>query len=188
VKNGKRADAACLSLMREKEKAMAKLTQSEPGLSLDRRQLLASAAALSIGTVPGIEADAEVTNSGPSVTIAKISRSETARCNVCAGTARKIEEIAARNIIRAEAALPLLSIPRELRRMKMVEDAAAFEQFADRHRESVWEEVLAPVREARGEPNYSPTRWMEGLAFQAQVSRILRERFKVAQTSPNKSG
>jgi hypothetical protein len=64
--------------------------------------------------------------------------------NVCASTAQKIEEIAARNIIRAEAKLPLLSIPRELRRMKQVADAAAFEDFADRHRESVWEEVFRP--------------------------------------------
>jgi hypothetical protein len=89
---------------------------------------------------------------------------------------------------RAEDGLPLLSIPRELRRMKMVEDAMAFEQFADRHRESVWEEVLAPVREARGEPTWRPTGFMEGMGFQAQVSKVLRERFKVAQTSPNKSG
>ena len=41
---------------------MARPIQSEPSLGLDRRQLLASAAALSIGTVPGIEAAAEVTN------------------------------------------------------------------------------------------------------------------------------
>ena len=46
---------------------MAKTTQSESSLSVDRRQLLASAAVLSIGTVPGIEAAAEVTNSGPAV-------------------------------------------------------------------------------------------------------------------------
>ena len=64
----------------------------------------------------------------------------------------------------------------------------AFEEFADRHGQSVWEEVLAPVREARGEPNWSPTRLMEGLAFQAQVGKILRERFEIARTSPNKSG
>jgi hypothetical protein len=167
---------------------MATQKQSEPSLSIDRRQLLVAAAALSIGTIPGIEAAAEVTNSGPAVPVAEIARSETAAWNVCAGTARKIKEIATRNIIRAEAGLPLLSIPRELRRMKMVEDAMAFEAFADRYGESVWEEVLAPVREARGEPNWRPTRWMEGFAFQAQVGKILRERFKVAQTSPNKSG
>jgi hypothetical protein len=167
---------------------VARTKQSEPGLSLDRRQLLASAATLSIGTIPGIEAAAEVTNSGQAVPVAEIARSETAAWNVCAGTARKIKEIAARNIIRAEAGLPLLSVPQELRKIKDAEIAAEFEQFADRHRQAVWDEVLAPVREARGEPNYRPTRLMEGLAFQAQVVKTLRERFKVAQTSPNKSG
>jgi hypothetical protein len=62
--------------------------------------------------------------------------------------------------------------------MKNVDDAAEFEEFADLHRQAVWEEVLAPVREARGEPNWRPTRSMEGLAFQSRVSKILRERFK----------
>jgi hypothetical protein len=97
---------------------VARTKQSEPGLSLDRRQLLASAATLSIGTIPGIEAAAEVTNSGQAVPVAEIARSETAAWNVCAGTARKIKEIAARNIIRAEAGLPLLSVPQELRKIK----------------------------------------------------------------------
>jgi hypothetical protein len=141
------------------ESDMARPKQSEPSLSLDRRQLLASAAALSIGTVPGSEAAAEVANSARAATVAEILTSESATWKVCAGTARKIKEIAARNIIRAEAGLPLLSVPQELRRMKQVTDATAFEQFADRHRQAVWEEVLAPVREARGEPNYRPTCW-----------------------------
>ena len=174
--------SVCLFLMpRIRRGDMATSKQSEPSLSVDRRQLLASAAALSIGTVPGIEAAAEVTNSGPAVPVAEIARSETAACNVCAGTARKIEEIAARNIIRAEARLPLLSVPQELRRMKQVTDAMAFEEFADRHSQEVWDEVLAPVREARGEPNWRPRRLMEGYAFQAQVSKLLRERFEVAR-------
>jgi hypothetical protein len=158
---------------------MARPKQSEPGLSLDRRQLLASAAALGIGTVPAGVAAAEVTNSNPAVPVGEIARSETAAWNVCASTAQKIEEIAARNIIRAEAGLPLLSVPQELRRMKQVTDAMAFEEFAERHRQAVWNEVLGPVRETRGEPNWRPTRLMEGLAFQAQVSKILRERFEV---------
>ena len=158
---------------------MAKPTQSEPGFSVDRRQLLASAAALSIGTVPGIEAAAEVANSGPAVPVAEIARSETAACNVCAGTAQKIQEIASRNIIRAEAGLPLLSIPKELRRMKQVADAREFEEFADRHRQAVCDEVLASARQARGNRQWRPTRLMEGFAFQAQVNRILRKRFEV---------
>jgi hypothetical protein len=167
---------------------MARPKQSEPGLSLDRRQLLASAAALGIGTVPAGVAAAEVTNSNPAVPVGEIARSETAAWNVCASPAQKIEEIAARNIIRAEAGLPLLSIPKELRRLKQVTDAMAFEDFADRHRQTVWEEVLASVRETRGEPNWYPSRFLDGMLYQSRVREILRERFKVAQTSPNKSG
>ena len=178
---------AGLSLMRRaKESDMAKPTRSESGLNIDRRRLLASVAALSLGNIPNVEA-AEVSNSGKAFLVAEIPTSDSTAWNVCAGTAQKIEEIAARNIIRAEAGLPLLSIPRELRRMKMVEDAAEFEQFADRHRQAVLEEVLAPVREARGEPDWRPTRLMEGLAFQAQVGKILRERFEAARTSSNKT-
>jgi predicted Fe-S protein YdhL (DUF1289 family) len=105
--------------------------------------------------------------------------SETPAHNVCAGTARKIEEVAERNRIREEAGLPLLSISKELRKIKNAEIAAEFEDFADQHRQAVWDEVLAPVREARGEPNWRPTRLMEGLAYQAQVNRILRKRFEV---------
>jgi hypothetical protein len=167
---------------------MAKQPQTEPALGLDRRQLLASAAALSVGNIAGVDTAHQVFNSGQAVTVAEMPTSNAAARNVCAETAQKIEELAARNIIRAEARLPLLSIPKELRRMKKAADAMAFEEFADRHRQSAWEEVLAPVRVARGEPNYRPTRWMEGLAFQAQVGKILRERFKVAKTSPNESG
>jgi hypothetical protein len=167
---------------------MARPKQSEPSLGLDRRQLLAATAAVAAtGIVPNAKS-AGAPNSAQAASVTKAWVSETPTLNVCAKTAQKIEEIAARNIIRAEAGLPLLSIPRELRRMKQVTDAMAFEEFADRHMQAVWDEVLAPVRVARGEPNYRPTRLMEGLAFQAQVSKILRERFKVAQTSPNKSG
>jgi hypothetical protein len=167
---------------------MATPKQSEPDLSLDRRQLLASAAVVTAAGLAPIAESAEVTNSGPAVPVAEIARSETAAWNVCASTAQKIEEIAARNIIRAEAGLPLLSIPKELRRLKQVTDAMAFEDFADRHRQTVWEEVLASVRETRGEPNWYPSRFLDGMLYQSRVREIPRERFKVAQTSPNKSG
>jgi hypothetical protein len=73
----------------------------------------------------------------------------------------------------------LLSIPKELRKIKSAEIAAEFEEFADRHRQEVWDEVLGPTRETRGEPKLRPTRLMEGLAYQAQVNRILRKRFEV---------
>ena len=41
----------------------------------------------------------------------------------CGGNARHLLEIARRNEIRRESALPLLSIPKELRRMKKLTDA-----------------------------------------------------------------
>jgi hypothetical protein len=83
---------------------------------------------------------------------------------------------------------PYCRFQKELRKIKSAEIAAEFERFSAQHRQGVWDEVLGPTREARGEPNWRPTRLMEGLAFQAQVGKVLRERFKVAQTSPNKSG
>ena len=61
---------ACLSLMPREESDMARQKQSEPSLGLDRRQLLASAAALSVTNIPDVEA-AEVSNSGQAVTVAE---------------------------------------------------------------------------------------------------------------------
>jgi hypothetical protein len=165
---------------------MARPKQSEPSLGLDRRQLLAAAAALSIANIPGVEA-AKAANSGQAVTVAEIPTSETTASNVCAGTARKIKKIAARNIIRAEAGLPLLSIPRELRRMKLATDAAAFEVFATVHRQAVWNEVLGPVREAKRSPDWRPTGLMEGLGYQARVNSIVRERFEITHSASTAS-
>jgi hypothetical protein len=149
-------------------------TQIPRPLTMNRRQLLATVTAIPISGIlpPQVAADALV----PS-----IPTSEPSPLNVCAATARRIEEIIVRNRIRAEACLPLLSIPKELRRMKMVADVEAFEAFADNHRTAVWDEVLAVKREARGEPNWHPSGWMQGLAFQSEVSRILRQRFEVSQ-------
>ena len=94
---------------------MARQKQSEPSLGLDRRQLLAATAAVTAaGIVPNAKA-AGTTNSVQAATVTKAWVSETPALNVCASTARKIQEIAARNIIREEAGLPLLSVPKELR-------------------------------------------------------------------------
>jgi hypothetical protein len=163
--------------MPRQESDMARPKQAEPSVGLDRRQLLAATAVVTAaGIVPNPDA-AGATNSAQAAKAATIPASDTPTYNVCASMARRIEEIARRNRIREEARLPLLSIPRELRRMKQIADARAFEEFADRHRHAVWDEVLGPTRESRGEPNWRPTRLMEGYAFQAQVNRILRERF-----------
>ena len=138
---------------------------------MNRRQLLATVAAIPMSGIvpPQVSADA--------VPVPSIPTSEPSPLNVCPATARRVEEIIARNRIRAEACLPLLSIPKELRRMKTVDDAAELERFAAHHRQSVLDEVLAPAREDKGNPHWRPTGFMEGLAYQARISKILRERF-----------
>jgi hypothetical protein len=147
-------------------------TQIPRRLTMNRRQLLATVAAIPMSEIlpPQVSAGA--------VPVPSIPTSESSPLNLCVATARRIEEIVARNRIRAEACLPLLSIPKELRRMKEAADAAEFEAFADVHREAVWDEVLAAKRQGRGEPNWHPSGWMEGLALQAEISSALRQRFE----------
>jgi hypothetical protein len=162
---------------------LAKATQPEPALNLDRRQLLTSAAVIAAsGIVPSYE---QVEAATPSEIG---SAAEIQTWNACAGTARRIAEIAKRNQIRQEAKLPLLSIPKELRRIKTAEQQVEFEAFAAVHQDAAWEEVLSPERERRKQPEWKPSSFMEGLAFQSQVSKILHEQFKVAHvTSRRKS-
>ena len=161
---------------------MAKPIQSEPALSLDRHQLLSSAAAIAAtGIVPCYE-QAEAAKSAELAGVAKILIPERA-WNVCAATARRIVEIAKRNRIREEAGLPLLSIAKELRRMKTAEDQAKFEAFAAVHQTAVWDEVLLPECKRRGQPNWRPSSFMEGLAFQSQVNKVLHDQFKVARAT-----
>ena len=146
-------------------------TQIPRRLTMNRRQLLANAAIIPMSGIvpPQVSADA--------VPVPSIPTSEPPPLNVCPATARRIEEIIARNRIREEAKLRLLSIPKELRRMKEAADATEFEAFAATNRQSVLEEVLESVREAKHDPSWRPTGWMEGLAYQARVSKMLRERF-----------
>src|SRR6516162_2805928 len=143
-------------------------TQIPRSLAMNRRQLLTTVAAIPMSEIlpPQVSADA--------VPVPSIPTSERSPLNLCAATARRIEEITARNRIRAEACLPLLSIPKELRRMKEAADTAEFEEFADVHRGAVREEVLRPGREDKGNPHWRPTGMMEGLAYQARVCKILR--------------
>ena len=157
---------------------MAKRSQSEQGIGLSRRKLLASAAVVTAARITPAPTSARPAPPLEATDVAQIPTADIPALNVCAGTARRISEIVARNRIRQEAQLPLLSIPQELRRMKAVEDAAEFEEFAALHRQEAWDEILAPVREARGNPHWRPTGWMEGMGYQAQVSKILRVRFE----------
>ena len=139
---------------------------------LDRRQLLRGAAATTaISALPTSELavaaprEIETTNSTGWSHLSVVTRS-------------RIEEIAFRNGLRKEAGLPLLSVAKELRRMKAVADEERFRRFAARHREAVWNDVLKIVRHEIGSPNWRPTGWIVGMGFQARVDGILSDRYQ----------
>jgi hypothetical protein len=156
--------------------------QSDQTLRLDRRQLLGSVAAITATSiVPGVEC-VECAKPTALVNVTESSPAEISTWDVCATTKRRLEEIAQRNRIRAEAGLPLLCVTKELRRMKMEADAEVFRLFEAVHREVVWGEVLKPMRDAKKDPNWRPTSFMEGLGLQAKVSKILHERFQASRT------
>jgi hypothetical protein len=158
-------------------------------LTINRRGLLTAAAATVTvtGVLPGVKlADAAaVLRASPLTPKAEpanpgIDHQGLDCGNFCAATARRLMEIARRNEIRREAKLPLLSIPRELRRMKKQEDLEEFSRFQAAYGEAVWEEVLKARREAEGNPNWRPS-WMEGASYQTQVNKILRQKFYAAR-------
>jgi len=87
-----------------------------------------------------------------------------------------------RNEIRREAQLPLLSIPKELRRMKTQEVSKEFERFAAAHNKAVWEDILKRRRDVEGNPNWRPNS-LEGMCYQSQVRKIVWEQFYLARPS-----
>ena len=139
---------------------------------LDRRQLLrGAAAATAIRALPASErAVAAPQEIEASANLAGWS-------HFSADTLRRLEEIALRNRLRKEAGLPLLSVVKELRRMKTVEDGERFNQFVALHKKAVWNQVLKSVRDGMGDPNWSPNS-ITGMGIQANVLAILRPRYK----------
>jgi hypothetical protein len=81
-----------------------------------------------------------------------------------------------------EANLPLLSIAKELRRMKQREVSKEFERFAAVHGRAAWEEVLKRRRDAEGNPSWSPNS-LEGMCYESQVRKIIWEQFSLARPS-----
>ena len=139
---------------------------------IDRRQLLrGAAAATAISGLPASEPAVAAPQEIEAANLASWSHFSTATCS-------RLEEIAFRNRVRKEAGLPLLSVAKELRRMKMVADEKRFRRFAALHREAVWNGVLKLVRNEIGDPNWRPTGWIMGIGFQARVDEILRHRYQ----------
>jgi hypothetical protein len=146
-------------------------------LSINRRRLLTSAAATvtATGILPGVK----LADAAPADVLQPLTP-KAEHANFCAATARRLLEIARRNEIRREANLPLLPIAKELRRIKRQEELEEFERFQGAHGRAVWDQVLKPRREAEGNPNWRPN-WMEGVAYQTQVNKILWEQFYAAR-------
>jgi hypothetical protein len=153
------------------------MAKTDLRLNLDRRRLLATGAAVATAAIAlrADRVDAALADTGqlPALT------PEVPHLNVCAATARRLRAIAHRNELRQEANLPLLPIAKELRRMKKQEELEEFERFEVAYGKAVWEEVLKPRREAEG-PNWRPS-WIEGVAYQTQVNKILWEQFYAAR-------
>jgi hypothetical protein len=145
---------------------------TEPVIS--RRRLLGSATAL---TAAGLVPIAEHFEAAPVVRSVSPGMTSEAIPNYSVRTARRLLEIKARNKLRHEFTLPALSIPNELRRMKLAEDEAEFNRFAASRRKAVWDQVLKTRRDLEGDPKWRPS-WIEGLAYECEVFRILRERFR----------
>jgi hypothetical protein len=143
-------------------------------LNIDRRRLLATGAAVATAAI-ALRADRVDAALADTVQLPALTP-EVPPLNVCAATARRLLEIARRNELRKEAKLPILPIAKELRRIKQQEDLEEFERFEAVYGKAVWEEVLKARREAEGNPHWRPT-WMEGVSYQTQVNKILRQKF-----------
>ena len=147
-------------------------------LDINRRKLLTSAATTAVVAIaPGIPHGSFVGKSGitNSSSLAPPYPDVQVR-NFATITILRLREIAERNSIRQEAGLPLLSVPKELRRMKEAADAEKFRAFVEAHRKKVYAKMLRRVRRECGDPNWAPSGVLSGggLWFAAHVDRQTR--------------
>jgi hypothetical protein len=145
-----------------------------------RRRFLTSAATLTASRIaPNFACTSILAKSDSQPTKALVSSPTQAR-NFDSVTALRLQEIAERNSIRQEARLPLLSVPKELRRMKAAADTEKFRKFAYTHRKRVYEKMLARLRRRCGDPDWAPTGMLSGggLWFGAQVDEQMRKLYR----------
>ena len=147
--------------------------------SINRRQLMTATATIAVaGLAPnptpaeGLANSAVAQPTEPLVPPAVVQAG-----NFDSVTILRLREIAQRNRIRQEAGLPLLLVPKELRRMKEAADAERFRKFSDAHCNRVQDKMLARARRRVGDPNWKPTGMLSGggMLFGGQVDRQLRK-------------
>jgi hypothetical protein len=149
---------------------------------INRRQFLASTATVAVAGVAPIIADTESLikpEIAPPTKAVVPSITEVQTVKFGKVTLRRLQEIAARNRIRQEAGLPLLSVPRELRRMKEVTDVEKFRGFTEANRKRLNEKMLTRMRRRCG-ASWAPTGVLAGggLWFGAQVDKQMRKLYR----------
>jgi hypothetical protein len=145
--------------------------------NLSRRQLLSTATTITVAEIaPNMEHEAHARPEIAQQAQALAPPSKEAQVQEFKGiTLLRLREIVERNRVRQEAGLPLLSVPKELRRMKEVADTEKFRNFAEAHRRRIYQKMLARVRRQCGDPQWAPTGVLSGggLWFGAQVDEQL---------------
>ena len=125
--------------------------------NLSRRRFLSSAAAIAVaGAASDIVYEAHGRIAQQAQPLAFPSEEAQAQ-NFGAVTLLRLREIAERNRVRQEACLPLLSVPKEVRRMKVAHDAEKFRTFAEAHRKDIYQKMLARMRRRCGDLHWAPT-------------------------------
>ncbi len=150
--------------------------RSEHLPSLDRRRFLTSAALATTASITTVVNPAETTLAEMSQPLPQ--HPEVPILNVSAVTASRIADITERNNLRKEVGLPLLSIPKEFRRIKTAEAYARFVNFSEVFRSRVQEKMLARFRRRTGDPNWKPAGMMAGMAFESEVNREVRKLYE----------
>ncbi len=147
--------------------------RSENPPSIDRRSFLTSAALATTASITAVVKPAQATLVQTEQPLPPLR--QVPILNLSAVTASRIAEITARNNLRTEFGLPLLSIPKELRRIKTGEAYARFATFSQIFRKRVQEKMLARIRRRIGDPDWKPNGMMAGMGFEYEVSREVRK-------------
>jgi hypothetical protein len=95
-----------------------------------------------------------------------------------------IKEVEARNKLRGEAGLPLVSVPKEVEKISKAELYRDFCDWCEANqdlRDKIAEEVLATFCEERGDPTWVPRGLLNGAgAYGSQIQERMRQIWKLA--------
>jgi hypothetical protein len=156
--------------------------------NLSRRQLLSTAATTTVaGIAPNVPFNAHAKSEiAQQAQVLAPPSNEAQVQNFSAVTLVRLREISERNCVRREAGLPLLSVPRELRRMKQAADAETCRDFAEAHRSRIYQRMLARVRRQYGDPHWAPNGVLSGggLWFGARVDEQLTKLYSRLAVRP----